>query len=774
MRKAISLASITANLSTIKTHFCFTLTFHLSTSIDNCISHGENVEHLEHTQLLQEPSTWVQIQSLCRTKSLHALTIKVGSTPTQPVFPFNNILSKYVLFGNVHVARELFEEMPFRNAVSFNTMITAYCGDGNVREAWRLFSEMRRCGFKPTQFTLGGLLSCDFLDYDQVVQLHALIEKTSLLHTNATVGTALFSVLGRCGYLHEACQIFDSMPKKNLITWNSMILLLGQHGFVENSMNMFIEILRSGMDLSEYTFVGLLSGCLGIHDMELGEQVHTVAIKYGLDDAVSVKNSLVNMYAKCSGAHTARKMFEEAAIKDIVSWNIVIGAMAKSDTPDKALGVFLEMYSNGFSPNEITFISVLNSCARLQNLSCGEALHAQIIKKKLENDVYMGSALTDFYVKFNKLEEAHRCFNEICEKNLVSWNTLMLGYSNKCSPESILLLREMIRQGIYPNNFSFSIVIKASSAVELLQLHSWLVKMGYLEHSYVSSSLISGYAKNGLITDALCFIVVNDMPLDVVSTNVMAGIYNRIGEYNKTLELFSILKDPDTVSWNILIAACSRNGDHKEVFELFGHMRRACVFPDNYTYVSLFSSCTRLCNLGLGSSLHGLLIKNDFSSCDTFLCNIMIDMYAKCGSLDGATKIFNSITKKNVISWTAMISSLGLHGYAQEAIRKFEEMTAQGIKPDKVAFMAVLSACRHVGLVEQGMSLFKEMKAKYGFEPEMDHYLIGVDLLSRYGHLAEAEQFIARMPFPPTASIWRTFLDGCKRKRTSVSSHHIK
>nr|GMC83127.1 pentatricopeptide repeat-containing protein At3g58590 [Ipomoea batatas] len=768
MRNPISLASITANLSTIKTHFYFTPKFHLSTSIENCISHGENVKHLEGTQLLQEPSTWVQIHSLCRTKSLHALTIKVGSTPTQPIFPFNNILSKYVLFGNVHVARELFEEMPFRNVVSFNTMIAAYCRDGNVQEAWGLFSEMRRCGFKPTQFTFGGLLSSEFMDHYQVVQLHALIEKTSLLHTDATVGTALLGMLGRCGCLHEACQIFDSMPEKNLVTWNSMILLLGQHGFVETSMTMFVEILRSGMDLSEYTFVGLLSGCLGIHDMELGEQVHTVAVKYGLDNAVSVKNSLVNMYAKCSGAHTANKMFEEAAIKDIVSWNIMIGALAKSDTPDKALTVFLEMYANGFSPNEITFISALNSCPRLQNLSCGEALHAQIIKKKLENDVYMGSALMDFYVKFDKLEEAHCCFNEMCEKSLVPWNTLMLGYSNRGSPESILLLREMIRLGFYPNGFSFSIVIKASSAVELLQLHSWLVKTGYLEHSYVSSSLISRYAKNGLISDALRFTDVNDMQLDVASTNVIAGIYNRIGEYNKTLELFSILEDPNTRSWNILILACSRNSDHKEAFEIFGHMRRARVSPDNYTYVSLLSSCNRLCNLGLGSSLHGLLIKNDFSSCDTFVCNIMIDMYAKCGSLESATKVFNDTTERNVISWTAMISSLGLHGYAHEAIRKFEEMTGEGIKPDKVAFMAVLSACRHVGLVEQGMALFGEMKGKYGFEPEMDHYLIVVDLLSRYGHLAEAEQFIGRMPFPPNASIWRTFLDGCKRKITNV------
>lgn len=252
--------------------------------------------------------------------------------------------------------------------------------------------------------------------------------------------------------------------------------------------------------------------------------------------------------------------------------------------------------------------------------------------------------------------------------------------------------------------------------------------------------------------------------LPVVLANNIAWIYNRTGHYEKTQELYAAMEYPDTVSWNILLVACSRNGDYKETFELFDHMLRSKVFPDNHTFVSLLSVCTKLCSLALGSSLHGLIVKADFNLCDTFVCNTMIDMYGKCGSLESAVKIFKEMTEKNMISWTALISALGLHGYTNEAIERFEEMEGQGIKPDKVAFLAVISACRHIGLVKEAMDLFDQMKLKYDVEPDIDHYLVVVDLLTRYGHIKEAEQLILGMPIAPNALIWRSFLEGCKKQ----------
>ncbi|KAI3443695.1 hypothetical protein Pfo_000360 [Paulownia fortunei] len=686
-RKTTYHSAVTHNLisSTHKLHF-------------SASSNGQSIKHHSHMHLLHDPA---KIDSLNEAKSLHALVITMDSFPTQDP----------ASLGDMFMARKLFDEMPHRNVVSYNTMISCYSRDGFLEEALGLFSEMRKCDFKPTQFTFGSLLSCHWLDAFEGMQLQALIEKTGLLYVDAFAGTALLGMYGRHGCLDETLGIFEFMPKKNLVTWNSMISVFGQMGYIEDCIFMLSKLMMSPVGISEYNFVSVLSGFEEV-DMQLGKQIHGLVIKYGFDNVASSA-------ATC----LAEKMFENAPVKDIVSWNTLISTMANT-------------------PNETTLSNVLNCCSRLEILSYGECIHAKMIKKRFEFDVYTGSALVNFYAKRDKVQEAYICFDAITQKNLVSWNSLMLGYSNRCSSFSIRLLQEMIHSAYYPNGMSFSIVIKSSLKTELLQLHSLTIKMGYHENTYVSSSLISSYARNVLVSDAF------------------------------GSELYAAMENPDTISWNILIAACSWNGDYKETFKLFDHMCRSQVCPDNYTFVSLFSVCTKLCNLALGSSLHGLIVKTDFKLCDTFVCNTMIDMYGKCGGIESSIKIFNEMTKKNIISWTALVSALGLHGYTNEALKRFGEMERMGIKPDKVAFLAVLSACRHVGLVKQGMNLFSQMKLKYGVEPEIDHYLLVVDLLTRYGHIKEAEQLILGMPIAPNALIWRSFLEGCKKQRT-IGSHAL-
>lgn len=690
----------------------------------------------------------------------------MGSSLPQIHFFQNNLISVYATLGYIYVASKVFDQMPHKNVVSYNTMIGAYSRDGNEEEAWNLFSMMRNHGFFPTQFTCASLFSCDSLGVEQGFCLQAVAVKSGLLFDDAFVGTALLGLFGRQGCIDEALWVFEDMPFKNLVTWNAMISLFGHQGSADECMMMFCQLMRTQMTLSEPSFVGVLSGFQSEEDLGSGEQLHGLVIKFGLVCKAAVANSLVKMYGKCAGTCIAEKMFKAVPNRDLLSWNTIIGVLAKGEVPLKAIEFFCKMYIDGFLPNQITFLSAITSCTRSINLTYGELIHAKIIKNQFEKDVRVGSSLVNLYAKCDRLDCAHRCFDEILEKNLISWNALLLGYSNRGCSTSVLLLREMIQLGISPNEISFSSVTKSLLALELKEVHSLVVKTGYHLNEHVTGALMTSYAKNGFAADALSFFGDAEMPHSVVHSNVIAGLYNRSGQYLKTQELFCEVVDPDIVSWNILIAACSRNGDYKEAFELFQHMRMDHILPDNYTYVSLLSICTKLCNLALGSSLHGLMTKADFNCCDIMVCNVMIDMYGKCGSLQSSVLLFAEMMEKNVISWTALVSALGLHGHAQEALERFKEMEIIGIEPDKVAFIAALSACRHVGLVKEGMELFEQMKEKYGIEPEMEHYLLVVDLMARYGNLKEAEQLISGMPFPPNANIWRSFLDGCNRQST--------
>ncbi|PIA61494.1 hypothetical protein AQUCO_00300775v1 [Aquilegia coerulea] len=681
----------------------------------------------------------------------------------QPIFLSNNLITGYSSLGELQTCRKVFDEMPERNTVSYNSMITAYVRNEKETGAWELFVKMMGLGIIPTQYTFGSLLSSLSLELVQGFQLHSLILKNGLLYSNAYSGTSLLGLYGRLGCLVEVMKLFDEMPYKNLVTANSIISSFGHHGFVEESMIMFIELLRASVSPSERSFVGVLSGFEGLRYLDAGKQIHGMVLKTGSEFYTSVSNSLINMYVQCSDILLAEKVFKLMPSRDIVSWNTVIGAFAKSFDPGKALELFLTMPLHGFTQNQATFASVISSCSSLHILKCGERVHAKAIKINIHSDVIVGSALIDFYSKCNCLEQADVVFIELRTKNVISWNALIAGYSNKDSRASFSLLQQMLHEDYRPNEFSFSAVLKSSMTQNLQLLHCLILKMGYHQYDYISSSLISSYMDNGLPSHALSFAGDSMYSLSTVSSNIIAGIHNRRGQYEKTQKLLFQVEEFDKVSWNTLITACTRCGEYREALELFKSMQLARVSPDNCTLVSLLSISTKLCNLELGSSIHGRMIRTDFNCCDVFVCNVLVDMYSKCGSIESSVKVFNEMTQRNLISWTTLISGLGLHGYPSMALESFREMELLGFKPDRVAFIAILSACRHGGLVEDGMELFGRMKGCYNIEPEMDHYVCLVDMLTRYGHLKEAEQLISDMPLQPNAAIWRTFVQGCRR-----------
>uniref|UniRef100_A0A453FJ45 Pentacotripeptide-repeat region of PRORP domain-containing protein n=1 Tax=Aegilops tauschii subsp. strangulata TaxID=200361 RepID=A0A453FJ45_AEGTS len=240
-----------------------------------------------------------------------------------------------------------------------------------------------------------------------------------------------------------------------------------------------------------------------------------------------------------------------------------------------------------------------------------------------------------------------------------------------------------------------------------------------------------------------------------------AGAYNRAHMYQETKELLLHQQTSDNISWSILITACARNGDYAEAFGLFRQMRILGHHFDNYVAVSLLSICTKVNSLVLGRLVHGVIIKTSYGCSDTRTNNMLLDMYAKCGRIEDCLKAFEEMEDRNVISWTAVISGLALNGFSRKALAWFKAMEEAAVKPDKVAILAVLSACRHGGLVQEGMEIFKRMEAEYSTEAGMEHYICVVDMLCKCGHLKQADSVIRGMPFRPSTIIWRTFLQGC-------------
>ncbi|KAL6614500.1 hypothetical protein ACP70R_036770 [Stipagrostis hirtigluma subsp. patula] len=639
----------------------------------------------------------------------------------------------------------------------FNSLIASRARAGRAADALALLARMLAAGVAPTAFTFAPILSSpSHLGARCAAQLHPHILKRGLLHGDPYSGTSLVGFFGRNGRFDDALKVFAEMAVRSVVTWNCLIASFVQFGRARDAVFWFRELVRSGDGLSDGSLVAVLPA------FGSPEHVHGLVKKLGMYSFPGVANSLLTSYCTCCSVYVAEKLFDELVSRDVVSWNAMITGYSRSMVPQRAFEFFLGMQRQGVVPNETTFASVLYACTSINGHEHGRSVHAKTIKHNLNTSVFVNTSLVGFYAKCISRRDAQKMLDEIPEKSTTCWNALISGHSDSDGPTSLVILRDMLRSGIKPNEVSFSSFLKHPSLLDLWQIHSLVTRLGYGDNDYVSSAIICSYASNGIVSDAMAYGVELDPDTCNVSMNVLAGVYNKAHMYQETKELLLDQQGSNTVSWSILITACARNGDCHEAFGFFRQMRMLGHCFDAYIFVSLLSICTKNNSLVLGKVIHGLIIKTISGCLDTYVDNMLLDMYAKCGRIEDCLKVFEEMEDRNLISWTTVISGLGLNGFAHKALSWFKSMEEDGFKPDKVAILAVLSACRHGSLVQEGMKIFKNMKADYSIEADMEHYICVVDMLCKCGHLKEAEGVIRGMPFRPNTVIWRTFLQGCK------------
>lgn len=561
---------------------------------------------------------------------------------------------------------------------------------------------------------------------------------------------------GRRGRFDDALKVFGEMTVRSIVTWNCLISSFAQFGHSRNAVSCFRELVRSGDGLLDGSFVAVLPS------FGLPEQVHGVMKKIGMDSVSAAANALLNSYCTCSAIDAAEKLFDEIMVRDVVCWNTMITGFARTHVPERAFELFLSMQRQGIFPNEVTFASVLYACTVIDGHELGRFVHAKVIKRNLGTSVFVNTSLVGFYANCISRKDAHKVLEGVPGNSTTCWNALISGHSDCDDPTCLVIVRDMLRSGIKPNEVTFSSSLKDSTLFDLQQVHSLVIRLGHGGNDYVSSAIISSYASHGIIVDALSYGVALDPDSCSVSMNVLAGVCNKARMYQETKDLLVHKRDQDTISWSILITACARNGDFVEAFGFFKQMRIFGHRFDNYVSVSLLSICTKNNSLYLGKLIHGLIVKTNSNCSDSYVDNMLLDMYAKCGRIEDCLRVFEEMEDRNLISWTTVISGLGLNGFSRKALALFKAMEKDGCKPDKVAILAVLSSCRHGRLVQEGMEIFKNMKADYSIEADMEHYICVVDMLCKCGYLKEAEVVIRGMPFQPSTVIWRTFLQGCK------------
>ncbi|KAK6243987.1 hypothetical protein QUC31_010396, partial [Theobroma cacao] len=260
--------------------------------------------------------------------------------------------------------------------------------------------------------------------------------------------------------------------------------------------------------------------------------------------------------------------------------------------------------------------------------------------------------------------------------------------------------------------------------------------------------------------------------LNVVSwTSMIAGL-NKVGDLQMARKLFDTMPEKNLVTWSIMICGYAKNSYFEKAVELFRVLQEEGVKANETVMVSVISSCAHLGAIEVGEKAHEYVVRNNLSL-NVILGTALVDMHAKCGSIEKAIGIFEELPERDVLIWTALVAGLARHGYAERALWFFLEMVKSGLKPRDFSFTAVLSACSHGGLVGKGLELFESMKRDFGIEPSLEHYGCVVDLLGRAGRLAEAEKFVLEMPVKPNAPIWGALLGACRIHRNAEIAERV-
>ncbi|XP_057954573.1 pentatricopeptide repeat-containing protein At2g29760, chloroplastic [Malania oleifera] len=499
------------------------------------------------------------------------------------------------------------------------------------------------------------------------------------------------------------------------------------------------------------------------------KQVHAQMLRTGLFfDPYSVSKLITaGAISPFSDLDYTLQVFDLIPQPNLYTWNTLIRGYASSPDPTWSLLIFLQMlHQCPESPNKFTFPFVIKAASELSALRVGKVFHGMAIKLSLASDVFILNSLIHFYAACGNLDTAYQVFVSICERDVVSWNSMITAFAQgDCPEEALELFQQMEVENMRPNNVTMVGVLSACAKkldVEFGRwVHSYIERNGNSQNLTLNNAMLDMYTKCGSIEDAKTLFD-RMVEKDIVSWTTLLAGYTKVGEFDVARQVFDSMPSQDIAAWNALISGYEQSGKPKEALAMFHKLQLSKdAKPDEITFVSTLSACSQLGAMDLGGWIH-VYIKKLGINLNCHLVTSLIDMYAKCGDLEKALEVFYSVQQKDVFVWSAMIAGLAMHGRGREAIDLFMKMQEAKVSPNAVTFINVLCACSHTGLVEEGRLFFNQMEPVYGVVPGVRHYASMVDVLGRAGLLEEAMEFIKNMPMAASASVWGALLGACR------------
>lgn len=455
-------------------------------------------------------------------------------------------------------------------------------------------------------------------------------------------------------------------------------------------------------------------------------------------------------------------------------------------------------------PNGYVFVSVIKACASQGASILGKMVHAQIVECSFESQVFVGSSLINMHIKCGGLEDAQRVFDGLPMHDIVIWNVMIAGYAqfghvekmmelfqqlqkgdlvpntvtwnvviggcvqSDLSEKAFHLFNQMQQDGCMPNDVTFACVLNACTSMEAQDhgklIHLRVIESGLSSDVFLGNTLINFYVKCGELEHA--YELFKRLPQqDCVTWNILITGYALNDHSEEALRLFHDMQKkgqiPDLVTWNALLTGHVQHRRGEQALLLFQQMEQQGKKPDRISFANVFKACSIMAALDKGKLIHAYMIETNFSL-DLLVFNAVIDMYAKCGSLDDAYRVFRWLPKRDSVTWNSIIAAHGVHNQYSTMLKCFEHMQQEGFQPDEVTFLCILSACTRGGFLDSGHSHFTSMLKYHSISPKPEHYNCMVDLLGRKGFLKEAESLLEMEAMKGNVQGWTSLLSHCR------------
>ncbi|XP_048436717.1 pentatricopeptide repeat-containing protein At1g43980, mitochondrial isoform X2 [Pyrus x bretschneideri] len=463
---------------------------------------------------------------------------------------------------------------------------------------------------------------------------------------------------------------------------------------------------------------------------------------------------------------------------------------------------------HGFHKTSLSYYSrLIDHCLSLKSVNFVKIIHAQLIKVGFNSHTFLGNRCLDVYFRFgDTLHDALKVYDEITEKNLVSWNICLKGLSRfgeiqkarhmlaemperdvvswnsmisgyvSCGfmDNALEIFSQMQIAGVRPSEYTFSIMMTLvtsacygchRSGYEELALDQffWMRATEYAPDEFTISTVINVCCnlldlEKGKQTFAFCF-KVGFFSNSIVSSAAI-DLLSKCNRLEDAIRLFEELDWWDSAVCNSMISSYAQHGCGEDVVQLFVLTLRENLRPTEFTLSSMLSSVSIFLPAEPGSQIHSLVVKLGFES-DVIVASSLVDLYSKAGLVNYAMKIFSNMGVKDLITWNTIIMGLAHNGKVFETLSIFKELVSKGAAPDNLTLAGVLLACNFGGFIEEGMTIFLTMEKEYGIVPGEEHYAPIVDLLCRAGKLREAMDVLAAMPYEHGSVVWESILRAC-------------